>query len=232
MWDGEWAAKSGGESERWGEQRGMESVASMEQHSPTLEFRSQFQLPFRFMPRRGKKSLCAKCKIHEVYSTWGILLSLAETLSSPPTHWKREARLKVKHYKHRILRPVSKLQTEGALAHFIHCYSWFSQENVEIHRSEVVGPRPQNLPAGRPGPGTKICWLQSTVFSTIPPWSIIIIIITIILVCTCGCVEAMWTGMVVKLSKNWSVLSPWSKVPRDEESLWELSAKVVFGELD
>lgn len=197
MWNGEWAAISGGES-GWEGQRGMESVVSMEQRSPTLELRSQFQLPFHFMPRRGKKSLCAKCKVHEVYSTWGILLSLAETLSSTPTHWKREARLKVKHYKHRILRPVSKPQTKGALAHFIHCYSSFSQEDVEIHRSEVVGPRPQNLPAGRPGPGTKICWLQSTVFSTIPPWSIIIII----LVCTCGWVEAMWTGMVNKDSQT------------------------------
>ena len=88
MWDGEWAAKSGGESERWGEQRGMESVASMEQHSPTLEFRSQFQLPFCFMPE-GVKSPCVpsvrytKCTVH------GELCFLLQKPSPLPPHTEK-----------------------------------------------------------------------------------------------------------------------------------------------
>ena len=45
-------------------------------------------------------------------------------------------------------------------------HSWFSQEDIEIHRNKVVCPRWQNMPGDKPGPGTKfidsnpLCFLQ------------------------------------------------------------------------
>lgn len=84
-----------------------------------------------------------------------------------PWHtWKREAHLKV------YCRPISKLQMEGTSAHFIHLCFWFSEEEIEICRCEVVGPKTWNLPAGRPGSGTQVCWLHINCIFYCSTWSI------------------------------------------------------------
>ena len=69
-----------------GEQRGRKSAVRMAQHSLTLEYMSQSQPPFHFLPWVSEKSPFAKCNVLEIYGTRGILLSLEETLLSPPIH--------------------------------------------------------------------------------------------------------------------------------------------------
>ena len=164
-----------------------------EQDSPTLEFTSRFQLPFYFLHRWGEKSLCANWRAlqHKIHGEFCCLLEIPSSVPLPcPLHtWKREAHLRVKH---ELLIPLSKLKMEGPLftSHFTHLCSWFSEEEIEIYRFEVVGPRHRICELAALDLGHRSTDSRSTVFSQFYTGALLLLLEMMIMriICVCVCV--------------------------------------------